>query len=42
MGATALGTGQLAGVQIIIILELPLTLIGALPPHVMPFWTYRA
>ncbi len=28
LGATALGTGQLAAVQIIIILELPLTLIG--------------
>lgn len=28
LGATALGTGQLAAVQIVIILELPLTLIG--------------
>ena len=28
LGATALGTGQLAAVQILIILELPLTLIG--------------
>lgn len=28
LGAAALGTGQLAAVQIIIILELPLTLIG--------------
>ena len=28
LGATALGTGQLAAVQIIIILELPMTLVG--------------